>query len=439
MNLPVVAIIGRPNVGKSTLFNRIIKKREAIVDDQPGVTRDRLYAQTDWCGQSFLLVDTGGYLPQATEEMDLAVREQVEIAIEEADIVLYVVDRTTGITDWDVDISNKLKKANKPLLLLVNKVDHQLMEADEYDFYKLGLGDPIGISAIQGRKIGDMLDLLIPHLKKVPLLSPADDAIKLAVIGRENVGKSSFVNTLLGHSRLIVTSIPGTTRDPIDSELNYQNRKYLLIDTAGLKRKTKVKENVLFYSHLRTLRSLQRADVVIYFLDANDGPTRQDMRIVQEAMKQKKGMVIAINKWDLITKDDKTMKVWEEALKEKLGLYDFIPLIFTSVLQKQRLYKLLDLATQVYEELFKQIPTHELNEFLLPIIKQTSPPSSQGKEIKINYITQIKNNPPLIGFFSNFPKLVGENYRRFLERKIRQQWGFSGVPITIVFKAKHKK
>ncbi len=439
MNLPVVAIIGRPNVGKSTLFNRIIKKREAIVDDQPGVTRDRLYAQTDWCGQSFLLVDTGGYLPQATEEMDVAIREQVEIAIEEADIVLYVVDRTTGITDWDVDISNKLKKANKPLLLLVNKVDHELMEADEYDFYNLGLGDPIGISAIQGRKIGDMLDLLIPHLKKVPLISPLADAIKLAIIGRENVGKSSFVNTLLGQSRLIVTTIPGTTRDPIDSELNYQNRKYLLIDTAGLKRKTKVKENVLFYSHLRTLRSLQRADVVIYFLDANDGPTRQDMRIVQEAMKQKKGMVIAINKWDLITKDDKTMKVWEEALREKLGLYNFIPLVFTSVLHKQRLYKLLDEATRVYEELFLQIPTHELNEFLLPIIKQTSPPSSQGKEIKINYITQIKNNPPLFGFFCNFPKLIGENYRRFLERKIRQQWGFIGVPITIVFKAKHKK
>lgn len=438
MNLPVVAIIGRPNVGKSTLFNRIIKKRAAIVDDQPGSTRDRLYAETDWQGQSFLMVDTGGYLPQASQEMDRAIREQIEIAIEESDLILYVVEWATGITDWDADISDKLKKAQKPVLLIVNKVDNELMESEEYSFYNLGLGDPIGISALQGRKIGDMLDILVQNLKKVSLSTAADDAVKLAIIGRENVGKSSFVNTLLGQTRSIVTNIPGTTRDPIDSELNYKRRKYLLIDTAGLKRKTKVKENVLFYSHLRTLRSLQRADVVIYFLDASDGPTRQDMRMIQEAVRQKKGMVLAMNKWDLVLKDEKTMKEWEDALKEKLGIFNFIPVVFTSVLEKQRLYRLLDEATDVYKELSRYISTHDLNDVLLPVIKETSPPSAQGKEIKINFVTQVRSNPPVVCFFSNFPRLIAENYRRFLERKIRQNWNFRGVPVTVVFKAKHK-
>jgi GTP-binding protein len=438
MNLPVVAIIGRPNVGKSTLFNRIIKKREAIVDDKPGVTRDRHYAETDWQGQSFLLVDTGGYLPQAIQEMDKAIREQVEIAREESDLILYVVERSTGITDWDAEISDILKKAQKRVLLIVNKVDNELMESEAYSFYNLGLGEPIVISALQGRKIGDMLDILVQNLRKVSFSAEVTDAIKLAIIGRENVGKSSFVNTLLGQTRSIVTNIPGTTRDPIDSELNYKKRRYLLIDTAGLKRKTKVKENVLFYSHLRTFRSLQRADIVIYLLDASEGPTRQDMRIIQEAVRQKKGMVLAMNKWDLISKDEKTMKEWEDALSEKLGLLNFIPVVFTSVLEKQRLYRLLDEATKVYGELSKHISTHDLNDVLLPIIKETSPPSAQGKEIKINYVTQVRSNPPVVCFFSNFPRLIAENYRRFLERKIRQYWNFRGVPVTVVFKAKHK-
>ncbi len=439
MSLPVVTIVGRPNVGKSTLFNRIIKKREAIVDDQPGVTRDRLYAETDWQGQAFMLVDTGGYLPQVFDEMEKAVREQVEIAIEEADVILYVADRTTGVTDWDVEIASKLKKAGKMVILIVNKVDNEMMESEIYQFYNLGLGEPVGVSALQGRTIGDMLDLLVQKVKKVPEPPSIDDAVKLAIIGRENVGKSSFTNTLIGKQRSIVTTVPGTTRDPIDSELNYQKRKYLLIDTAGLKRKTRVKENILFYSHLRTLRSIHRADVVIYFLDAGDGPTRQDMRIVHEAARQKKGVVIAVNKWDLIPKDEKTMNIWNKALKEKLGVFYYIPIVFTSVLEKQRLFKLLDVATRVYESLHVYVQTHELNDILLPLIQQTSPPAIKGKEIKINYITQVKTGPPVIVFFCNFPKLIGESYRRFLERKIRETWGFEGVPLTIVFKAKSKK
>jgi len=439
MSLPVVTIIGCPNVGKSTLFNRIIRKREAIVDDKPGVTRDRLYAQTEWSGQPFILVDTGGYLPKTSGEIERAIREQVEIAIAETDFILYLVDRSTGITDWDYEIAEKLKKAAKPVLLLVNKVDNEMMEGEIYQFYNLGLGDPVGISAVQGRNIGDMLDQLILHLREVPVLSTPQEAIKLAVVGKENVGKSSFVNTLLGQPRSIVTPIPGTTRDPIDSQLNYRKRKYLLIDTAGLKRKARVKENIMFYSQLRALRSIQRADVVLYFMDASEGPTRQDMRIIQEAVRQRKGVVIAVNKWDLIPKNEKTLAEWEAALKEKLGSFGFIPIVFTSVLEKKRLYKLMDVATQVYEELNKYISTSDLNEELLPIIKEVNPPAIQGKEIKINYITQVKKNPPVIAFFSNFPNLIGESYKRFLERKIRERWGFVGVPLTIVFKSKRKK
>jgi GTP-binding protein len=439
MSLPVVTIIGRPNVGKSTLFNRIIKKREAIVDDQPGVTRDRLYAQAEWIGQSFLLVDTGGYLPQAMDEMESAIMEQVEIAIEQADVILFVVDGTTGITDWDSEISRKLKKSNKMVMLLVNKIDNQTLEAEVYQFYGLGLGDLFGISALQGRTIGDALDHLVEKLKKVPELPGVEDAIKLAVIGRENVGKSSFVNVLIGQNRSIVTSIPGTTRDPIDSPLNYQKRKYLLIDTAGLKRKARIKENVLFYSHIRTMRSIERADVVLYFLDATEGPTRQDLRVVHDAVRLRKGIVIAVNKWDLIPKETNTMKEWEQVFRQKLGSFYFVPIIFTSVLEKQRLYKLLDVATEIYQERQKHLKTRELNDALLPLIKETSPPATMGKEIKINYITQVQDNPPVFAFFSNFPKLIGENYQRFLERKIREHWGFTGIPITVTFKAKHRK
>jgi len=438
MSLPVVTIVGRPNVGKSTLFNRIIHKREAIVDNEPGVTRDRLYASADWIGQHFMLVDTGGYMPQAANEMEMAIREQVDIAIAETDVILFVVDSATGITDWDSQIAEKLQRSEKPVILIVNKIDNEAMEAEMYQFYGLGLDKPYGISALQGRSIGDMLDVLAAHLRKVPQPAVQKDAIKLAVVGRENVGKSSFVNMLLGQNRSIVTSIPGTTRDPIDSELNYQQNKLLLIDTAGLKRKAKVKENVLFYSQLRTARSIQRADVVLYFMDATEGPARQDMRVIHDAVQSRKGILIAVNKWDLVPKDHKTLNEWENAIRERLGSFGFIPIVFVSVLEKKRLYKLLDSAIAIYEELNKYIATSDLNDALLPLIQQTTPPAIQGKEIKIKYITQVKKAPPVIAFFANFPELIGESYKRFLERKIREQWGFAGVPLTIVFKSKQK-
>lgn len=437
MKEPIVTIVGRPNVGKSTFFNRIIKKREAIVHDHPGVTRDRHYALTDWCGKSFMLVDTGGYMPQSEELFDTAVREQVEIAVEETDVILFVVDQSTGITDIDQQIAEKLQRTDIPVIVIVNKVDNEKRESAAFEFYNLGLGDPIPVSATLGRGIGDMLDILIANFE-VPVTDIEDNAIKLAVIGKENVGKSSFVNTLLGKDRVIVTPVPGTTRDPIDSPLKYRQKDYLLIDTAGLKRKAKVQENVLFYSQLRTMRSIQRADVVLYFLDATEGVTRQDMRIISEAITVRRPVVIAVNKWDLIEKDHHTLHAWEKEIRDKLGEHKFIPIIFTSVLEKQRLYKLLDLATFVHDEFHKRIRTSDLNKVLLPIIQQNSPPAVRGKEIKINYVTQLKTAAPVFGFFGNQPKLIPINYRRFLERQIRSFWEFKGVPISVVFKSKHK-
>ena len=437
MKLPLVTIVGRPNVGKSTFFNRILKKREAIVDDQPGVTRDRHYAMSDWNGKQFMLVDTGGYMPSSENMIDKAIREQVEIAMEETDVVLFMVDQATGITDIDEVIAEKLRRSDRPVLLLVNKVDNEMRESDIYQFYNLGLGEPLPVSAVQGRGIGDMLDVLVAHFPQRPE-EKEEETIKLAVIGKENVGKSSFVNTLLGKDRVIVTPIPGTTRDPIDSPLKYKEQDYLIIDTAGLKRRAKVKENILFYSQLRTMRSLQQADVALYFLDAEEGPTRQDMRIVSEAALAKKGIVLVVNKWDLIKKDHKTLREWEKEIIEKLGIYRYVPIVFTPVLEKQRLYKLLDVATEVYGEYHKRVRTSELNKTLLPIVKSNTPPAVGGREIKINYITQLKAAAPVFGFFCNHPKLIPANYRRFLEKQIRSFWDFKGVPVTIVFKPKQR-
>ena len=446
MKLPLVTIIGRPNVGKSTLFNRILRKREAIVHDTPGVTRDRHFANTDWNGRTFILVDTGGYLPKTKELIEKAIREQVEIAITESDVIMFVVDQATGISDIDLQIAGKLKRYGKPTLLLVNKVDHQMLESEGYQFYNLGIGEPIMISAAQGRGIGDLLDVLSNRLQetlpvageRTELPDTGTGAIKIAIIGRENVGKSSFVNTLTGEDRIIVTPLPGTTRDSIDTHLKYQNRNYLLIDTAGLKRRAKVQENVLFYSQLRTLRSLQRADVVIYFVDATEGLTRQDLRMLGEAVQSRKAAILVVNKWDLVPKDQNTLHQWEIEFKARMGNMDYIPLVFTSVIEKKRLYKLMDLTAEVYEELKREIRTKELNSVLLPIIDENSPPAIRGKEIKINYITQVKSAPPLFAFFGNRPELIPPNYKRFLEKQIRSHWGFKGVPVNIVFKSKRK-
>ncbi len=436
METPLVAIVGRPNVGKSTLFNRLIGRRKAIVDDQPGVTRDRNYDSVVWNGQRIGLIDTGGYLPKTHERMDEAVREQVEIAVDEADLILLVVDVTTGITDIDKELAQILLHSGKKTLLIVNKVDSLEREYEVGQFYNLGLGEPIPVSAITGRRSGDLLDLILENVRPLQEQEDEDEYIKLAIIGRENVGKSSFVNTLLSQPRAIVTDVPGTTRDPIDSFLNYKKRRYLLIDTAGLKKRKRIKENVLFYSNVRTYKSLQRADVVLYMVDVSEGLTHHDISVLNEAAKQQKGIVLVLNKWDLIPKDHTTMGFYVKEVEERLGMLRFIPQIYVSVLEKQRLYKALDLATEVYEERRKRIPTAELNEFFLPLIKSNMPPAVKGKEIKINYVTQVRSNPPVFVFFSNHPELIIDSYRRFLENQLRERFGFVGVPLHIAFRRK---
>jgi GTP-binding protein len=400
MNLPVVTIVGRPNVGKSTLFNRLIGRRQAIVDDKPGVTRDRNFAEADWCGQGFLLVDTGGYLPKSKNVIDNAVKEQVEIAIEESDVIVFLVDARTGITTIDDELSHLLINSDRDVLLVVNKVDSTKDELEVGQFYKLGLGEPVPVSAMIGRQTGDFLDKVVEKLAKKPLLELEDDAIKLAVIGKENVGKSSFVNTLLNQDRQIVTEIPGTTRDSIDARFHYQKREYLIIDTAGLKKRTKIKENILFYSNLRTYRSIKRCDVVLYLIDAKKGLTKQDIQILLEASKERKGIICVFNKWDLVNKDHRTMDV------------------------------------QVYENRKKRIPTSEINDFFKPILAKTTPPAVRGKEIRIKYITQVKTNPPVFVFYSNYANLIADHYKRYIENRLREKFGFSGVPIILSFRDK---
>ncbi len=436
MSQPVVAIVGRPNVGKSTLFNRLIGKRKVIVDDKHGVTRDRNYDIAEWCGQQFVLIDTGGYLPEAKEQMDVAIKEQIEIAMDEADLIIFLVDVKTGITDLDERMARVLQRSDKYVMLVVNKIDDARDDSETGQFYNLGLNNPIPVSAMTGRQTGDLLDKIISKLKKVETIPENEEAIRLAVIGRENVGKSSFVNTLLQQERSIVTDIPGTTRDPLDSILKYKKRDYLLIDTAGLKKKSRIKENILFYSNLRTIRSINRADVVLYMVDVNKGLSRQDVAILSDAANQRKGIVLLLNKWDLITKDHKTIEAYRKEYSNRLGVLRFIPQLYVSVQEKQRLFRALDLATEVYEERRKRISTSELNNYFLPLIKQNTPPAIKGKEIKINYVTQVKSNPPIFVFYSNHPKLIVESYHRFLENKLRAKYNFNGVPVLISFREK---
>ena len=437
MKTTIVVIVGRPNVGKSTLFNRLLGKKEAIVHDTSGVTRDRNYGDVEWAGKEFKLIDTGGYVPDSPDLFETAIREQVQIAITEADTVLFVVDAKTGLTPVDIEIGKILRTSNKKYFLIVNKVDTEKMEPQAADFYSLGVDRLYDISAIQGRKIGDLLDDITADIPLSPEDEEPDDRLKIAIVGRPNVGKSSLTNALLGHDRSIVTNIPGTTRDSVDSILKYHGQEIVLVDTAGLRKKKKVEENVEFFSTIRTLRAIAETKVVIVLIDAKEGFEKQDQKIIDEAVKRRKAVIVAVNKWDLIEKETNTAREYEVAIKEKMGNLDYFPIIFISALTKQRIYKLIDLAYDVFNARKKQIPTSELNDALLPEIERNPPPSTgSGKEIKIKYITQAQGSYPVFLFFTNYPKDIPDNYKRYLENLIRRKFGFEGVSVVLSFKNK---
>jgi GTP-binding protein len=433
--MSLVAIVGRPNVGKSTLFNRILGQRSAIVDDLPGVTRDRHYATAEWAGKTFTVVDTGGYVPASEDVMETAIREQAGVAIEEADLVLFVVDARGGLHPGDLELAGILRRAAKKVRVVVNKVDSESRVPDAAEFYALGLGEPLIISALVGRGSGDMLDVIIRDLPGVTAAS-TDPRLKIAVLGRPNVGKSSFVNALLQEDRHIVTPVPGTTRDPIDAVLRYHGEEILLIDTAGLRRKSKIQESVEFYSAVRTLKSIERCDVAVVLIDVRTGLEHQDLRIMENTLQRRRAVVLAVNKWDLVEKESTTAAQFEKALRERLRTMNFVPLLFISALSRQRIHKVIEVVRTVDAEQRRRIPTNELNTALGEDIATFPPRSRSGKEIKIKYITQVDVKPPVFAFFCNEPELVEDQYRRYLENRIRERFSFTGVPIVLAFKQK---
>ncbi|MDR3627930.1 MAG: ribosome biogenesis GTPase Der, partial [Ignavibacteriaceae bacterium] len=421
MRTPVVVIVGRPNVGKSTLFNRLVGKRGAIVDNVSGVTRDRNYGEVEWSGKEFQLIDTGGYVPNSTDKFETAIREQVEIAIHEADSILFVVDVRTGINPLDIEMAQMLRSANKDFLMLVNKVDSENFEPAVAEFYSLGIKNVYPISALMGRKIGDLLDVITANFAPVDPDEEIDPRLKIAIVGRPNVGKSSLTNSLLGFDRSIVTDIPGTTRDSVNSILKYYGQDIVLIDTAGLRKKKRIAESIEFFSMVRTLKSIGECDIAVVMLDAQQGIETQDQKIIDEAIRRRKGIIIAVNKWDLVEKDNQTTKKFEDAIIDRMGSIDYLPMIFISALTKQRIFKLVDLCIEVDAERKKKITTNKLNETLLPEISKMPPPSTgTGREIKIKYITQAGSHYPVFIFMANYPKNIPENYKKFLERLIRK-------------------
>jgi GTP-binding protein len=432
---PVVSIVGRPNVGKSTIFNRLTGERKAIVHDMSGVTRDRHYGESFWGGRDFSVIDTGGYIPDDSDVILQGIREQVHLAIDESDVILFIVDVETGITDLDKNIADLLRRQTRPVLMVANKSDNEQRSWAANEFYALGYDQVHAISAVNGTGTGDLLDEVV---KLLPAMSDEADSPspKLAIVGRPNVGKSSLVNALLGTERSIVTNIAGTTRDSINSILKFYGKEYLLVDTAGLRRRTKVQESIEFYSTLRTHKAIQEADIVILLIDATQGFEAQDIRILAEAEKFNKGIIIAVNKWDLIEKETNTFKAYTDAIYEKIPDMRYIPVLSISALTRQRIHKILEVADMVIEERSKKITTSKLNEFIENVIREKPEPVARGVVLKIKYATQVKTKPPVFAFFMNKPQDLPANYRKFIENKLREHFNFTGVPITMVFKEK---
>lgn len=431
----IVAIIGRPNVGKSTLFNRLTESRQAIVDEASGVTRDRIYGKAEWNGVRFSVVDTGGYAVNSEDHFEEAIRDQVLIAIEEADVILFVVDVITGITDYDQHVSEILRRKAKNVIIAVNKVDnHQQIPEASY-FYSMGLNDLFPISAMNGAGTGDLLDHLVKTLPR-KTYEEDPDLPRFTVVGRPNAGKSSLINALIGEERNIVTPLSGTTRDSIFTRYNKFGHDFLLVDTAGIRKKTKVHEDLEFYSVMRAIRAIENSDVCILMIDATRGFEGQDHKIFSLIERNRKGVVVLVNKWDLIEKESNTARNFAEALRAQTAPYTDYPVIFTSATEKTRIFKALEEAVKVYENKSRKISTAKLNDFLLPIIENNPPPANKGKYIKIKYITQLPSGVPTFAFFCNLPQYVKEPYRRFVENKLRKNWNFSGVPMNILFKKK---
>ena len=434
----LVAIVGRPNVGKSTLFNRLTQTRQAIVNEQAGTTRDRQYGKAEWCGQEFSIVDTGGWVVNSDDIFEGEIRKQVLLAVEEADVILFVVDVMNGVTDLDMDVATILRKSDKPIVLVANKTDNNEQRYYAAEFYSLGLGDPLCVSAATGSGTGDLLDVVVSHFRKDAGEAIEENTPRFAVVGRPNVGKSSLMNAFIGEDRHIVTDIAGTTRDSIYTRYDKFGFDFYLVDTAGIRKKNKVNEDLEYYSVIRSIRAIESSDVCILMLDATRGIEAQDLNIFSLIQKNSKGLVVVVNKWDLV--EDKStivIKTFEEAIRHRLAPFVDFPIVFASALTKQRILKILEMAKQTYQNRTTRIATRKLNEELLPIIEATPPPMTKGKMIKIKYITQLPSTQvPSFVFFANLPQYVKEPYKRFLENKIRERWSFTGTPINIYIRQK---
>ncbi len=435
ITIPVVALIGRPNVGKSALFNRIVGRNAAIVSDEAGTTRDRHFARADWSGHNFWLVDTGGLVDDPNLPMDVEIRRQVGLAIAESDVLLYVVDAINGLHPSDTRIAEMLRTSGKPWLLVANKVDKP-QSTDYYEFFNLGAGDPLPVSAVNGHGSGDLLDALTSRFP-APIERTDEQELAVAVIGRPNVGKSSIVNRLLGEERLVVSEIAGTTRDAIDTPMRYHGRTFVFIDTAGLRRQSRVEDGIEFYSALRSRRAIERSDIAILVMDATEGEVHaQDLKVAHLAWEAGRGLIVVVNKWDLAEKDGKASAKYEKEAGEKAPFLKFVPFVFTSALTGQRVSKLLDLILQVEQERLKRVPTSQVNERLQELLARRQPPQAAGREVKLNYATQVEVAPPTIVVFGNNPDLVQEHYVRYLHNGFRESWGFTGNPLRILLRRK---